>query len=552
MARKNENVPQYDYNIYRLPLGKVDDFINYILERKFEEINIADTLLPDKETVHCTLYFCDKDSANGSSWINLLSDCAGVYLDSSVRIYGAALVYRFTDVCYVISYGNAHFYINGFCDYDFGTEVAEHLLNMDNIKSQQNLSYGSKTSKTHVDYLSGATLTYGSGEVPNFIRGGSINEEDWGLNLNCGTSAQFKWPEKPLNLVDRLQKLSIALKEKSSYKLPRLLRLDAEKDAVKIHELNVKLAKAIKENDSSHSGSRINIPSFFLVGTKYFQNDFIGVKLTCNGKRRQYEDELTIPLLNSFISDVGCNIENDLTSINVSFLRADNLPTPLKPVLDYMEFITDDNFCLRDGKWCSFNAAYLQQIWNGLVNLKINNHVDDEFAYKSVEILEYAKNKGIYQNATGNKAAQQYETYYNHFLADKLEAICNHPDLTQIDPREGGKYQVEPCDIYKDDKLYYVKLGAPNDFAYAIDQVQLALSLIEKGNGSLTLKSGTVLYPKTVSLVLVFKDRKTTVAEWKDIKSVNFLLHLADLKRRINQSYVALEVNLVYAQQAKD
>lgn len=539
MPRKIE--AQYDYNIYRCDLSKIDELINYMLGRKFEEIPLKETTLPDAKICSCKLFFCNKENAKGSPWINLLNEVSKKDLENTLYIYGAVLIYFFADVSYVISYGNAHFYMSGYCDYRFGIQVAERLINLDCVKAQQNAAHGSKTSKTYIDYLQRSALNYGSGEIPTFICGYSINEDQWGTVINCGTSAQFKWKEKPLAISSRLKQLTDALKTDVAHPLPQLIRLDDEHDAEKISQLNDILAKSIANYNVLEKDSFVNIPSFFIVGTKFFQMDTIGVKLYCNNKARCYEQDLNITLLLDFLSEVGADIEVDFENIKVALLKADNSYTPRRPILEYLEFVYE-NFCLRDGKWCRFNIAYLQQIWNSLYTQKINNHRDDEFAFSKAHLVEFAKESNLHKT----HGTQPYETYYNNYMAQKLGGVCNHPQLTPVDANEGARYSAELCDFYVSDALFFVKIGGANEFAYAIDQVQIVLDQMQKGNGKVTLKTGVIIEPHTLSLILIWDKRETDVKEWKDVRSINFLLHLSALKRQASQSRASLEVHFVY------
>lgn len=543
MAAKKDTIPQYDYNVYKLADGVVEEFIDFILKRRFEEIEIRPSVIPDLEGLPCRLFFCDKEKAQGSPWINLLNECTDYDLGNSIRVYGAVLLYYVDDDVFAISYGNAHFYISGFCNHTFGIDVAERLLDWDKVKAQQNLVHGGKTSKTHVDYSVNAALSYGSGEIPNFIRGCSINVDMWGAMINCATAAQFKWPEKPMRIGRRLRQLSSALKEEAIHDLPKLMRLDKEIDFIKIQRLDAVLANAIANYDGTSASSAMNIPSFFLVGTKLFQNDAIGFTLYGVRRSKEYIGELTIERLLEFVREFNIDLGQDIRKIKVRFVNANDQYTPKKDIIEYLEFITDDSgehYCLRDGHWCVFNRAYLQEIWNGLANLHFENHIEDEIAYSKERLRMFIQENGM------PAVTKCDETLYNQYLASKMQGICVHPNLKSVDPNENGNYSFEPADIYVGDKLFYVKIGDSSDFAYAIDQVELVLDVLRRDMNTITMVDGTVIQPTALSLILVFKDRKTLVNEWKDIKSINFLLHLARLKRKISDSFVSLEVHFMY------
>ena len=112
-------------------------------------------------------------------------------------------------------------------------------------------------------------MAYRGGEIPTYIKGSTINEDIWGKSINCGTSAQFKWEEKPLALGKKLTLLEEALNTEANISLPRLIALDDDNDSDKISELFRLLSKAIDEYDAETSKfSFINVPSFYLVGTK--------------------------------------------------------------------------------------------------------------------------------------------------------------------------------------------------------------------------------------------------------------------------------------------
>ena len=38
LPRKNDDNPTYDYNIYKIPVNRVDEFCEFLEERKYEEI----------------------------------------------------------------------------------------------------------------------------------------------------------------------------------------------------------------------------------------------------------------------------------------------------------------------------------------------------------------------------------------------------------------------------------------------------------------------------------------------------------------------------------
>lgn len=543
MTKRTEEKPTYDYNIYRIDIQKADEFKEFLMERRFEEIPLKDSMLFEPNGFSLELMFCDKDNKKGSPWVRLLSECSEYDLTQQLKIYGAALICRNTTSCFVVSYGNAHFYLGNYCDYNFGIQIAERLLNLESVKAQQNVSHGGKLSKTHIDYLSGTTLAYHGGEIPTYIKGSTINEKKWGKSINCGISAQFKWEEKPLALGKKLTSLEEALNTEATMSLPRLIALDDDNDSDKINELFNLLSKAIDEYDAETSRfSFINVPSFYLVGTKIIQNDSIKFKLTCDRKHSEYDGELSIAAIQNFLSEKDLDIYTSVRNIKLSVEYGNDQWTPYKPLTEYLEFITEDNFCLRNGRWCSFNNSYIEQVFRDVNKVDLINHTDSDWSFSKEELISYAKEIGIFSN--GN--LQPYETYYNYKLSNLLNAVLIHPTTMPVDESANRRYKYEVCDFVADNNMYFVKIGNPSNFAYAVDQASLTLSKIQSGNGKIKLPNDNEISPQEFHLVLVCEGRKTIIEKWSDVYSINFLIHIIDLKQSLNNMNIALIVDFVY------
>ena len=543
MPRKKDEAPTYDYNLYKIPVEKHDAFVSFLEERRFEEIPLKNELIKNNCGFSFKLMFCDKDNQKGSPWVKMLSACSECDLTQIIKIYGAAFICKSKTSCYVVSYGNAHFYLSEYCEYNFGIEIAERLINLDSVKAQQNVSNGGKTSKMHVDYINAASLSYHGGEIPTYIKGKSINAEEWGYSISCGTSAQFKWREKPTEIGRKLAMIDAALNVNTTISLPRLTALDDDIDAEKIASLFQQLAKAIDEYDiTKRNTDFVNVPSFYMVGTKLVQNDSVGYKLSCNQKHKDYDGELSINSIKTFILDKKLNIYHDIKDIKLSVEYGNDQWTPYKPLVEYLEFVTSDNFCLRNAKWCSFNNAYLERVMQDVEMVQFINHNNDIFSFSTDSLIKYAKEKGVFVESE----KQPYETYYNLKISENLNALLIHPNSSPVDETDNHRYRYEICDFVSGDKLYFVKIGAPADFAYAVDQAQLTLSKIENGHGKIIVSPGEEIRATEFHLLLIFDNRKTVIGSWRDIFSINFLIHLIGLKQELNNTNIALIIDFVY------
>lgn len=60
---------------------------------------------------------------------------------------------------------------------------------------------------------------------------------------------------------------------------------------------------------------------------------------------------------------------------------------------------------MRNGKWCSFNNAYFEQVVRNVGKVSFVNHTNDAWVFNKTDLLEFAKTNGIYveQNANYTK-----------------------------------------------------------------------------------------------------------------------------------------------------
>lgn len=543
MPKNHEIITKYEYNIYRVPFEKTNELKDFLIKRSFEKIPLKTALLKPDDNFSYELFFCDKNKEEGSPWITLLSSCTIDHLVQEIRVYGAALICENGTSCFIISYGNAHFYISSYCDYSFGVSIAERLIDMNSVRAHQNVAHGGKINRTYLDYISGSTIFFHGGEIPTYIRGKSINKEEWGDVINCGTSAQFKWPEKPLEIGEKLSRLEVVLGRKELTTLPRLTSLDTD-DTERISLLYEKLATAIDEYDETEKNNKfVNIPSFIIEGTTILQNDCLELELSCNHKSQTYSSDLCIQTIKEFALKKEIDLHTDLSRINVKIEYASGLWTGWKPLINYIDFIADDNFCLRNGKWSTFNNSYVERILEDAHKVKFENHTNDIFTFNKEILVQFAEEIGI----VSRNGRHQYETYYNELLARKLPAFCLHPQTVPVDEEASGKYKYEICDLVQDDRtMYFVKIGGPGDFAYAIDQALLTLDQIERNNGSITLRPGISIRPSNINLICIMDDRRNLVNRWEDISSINFLVHLIEIRRRTNNLGLSLQVDFAY------
>jgi len=187
-----------------------------------------------------------------------------------------------------------------------------------------------------------------------------------------------------------------------------------------------------------------------------------------------------------------------------------------------------------------YTRAYIDRISEDVNHVKFTNHINDNLCFNKNNLLNFAIQTGIHVNQEN----QPYESYFNKQLENILSAICQHPDTKLFE--EGYNFKFEPCDLFTDDTLYFVKIGEPSDFALALDQAYLTLQKLKSSNKCIELKDGKIVSPENFKLILVFDKRKTYVEKWLDIKSLNFLIHLSELRNNLSLSGINLHIDFCY------
>lgn len=552
-SRMSRGSAKYDYNIYLIPQEKKDSLIAHIKEREFKRIKLSDWVNSQEQEYAYELFFCDKDKNGGVSWVKELRELTEVNLPNDSVIYGAVLLFTYHENCFAISYGNAHFYLGRFCDVEFGLKVAERLIDLSSTRAQKNISFGSNISRSYVDYNRSTPLSYRTGEIPIFIQGQSTDVRKWGSIIRCGISAQFKWEAKAYEIHEKLMELSFLLTQKEIRTLPRLVKLD-EKDEGIIN-LNNQLADAITKYDNNYTDQGIvHIPTIYLSGTRIIQNDIISYHLSCGRTNKDFTEEFDINAINNFANKHGLNLSEEISRIKIKFEYASGEHTRPEPILKYIDYVSDENFCLFEGNWYQFNDEYIENMFANISNIGFEQ-CPKEDAFCPVSLQTFAKENNLIGDEEPKR--NQYETWYNHYYAQKYSLICLHPRTISR-----GGYKTEYCDLYDTSgNLYFVKIGEAGVFAQAIDQANLTLNQLldqkrqlkintkrvkyEGGQGEI-IEEPHIIKPTKLVFLFIFNDRKKFVTRWRDINSINFLVHLDELRYRAVTQHLGMEVRFVY------
>ena len=545
---KNEETQKsktYAYNIYRFDSSLTDEVIKLLKKHDFKEATLKAEFLQSAD-YEIRLFFHRHKKEDGVEWVNMLSGFTETELESTQYIYGAAVLYYNKDSLFAISYGNAHFYLNRLCEFNFGIHIAERLINRKTMKALETKNHGSKAGKILTGYTGEAILAFRSSEVPTFLYGDSIDADKWGKTIECGTSARFKWKEQTMELGQKLKGIEDILCETPTDPLPCRIQISGTEWKTKLEELDQKLVEAITNYNDTNNDNLISVPYFYFSGTTIIQNDYCKITLSYRRKKKEYNRELSISLIREFAEEFSLDLKADLTSIMITAEDAYGRFMPKEYVYKCIEFITEDRFCLSEGKWSYFNDTYLERLRGDAKLIPTIQHPinpADPLSKTKNDILKHAE-KNSFKDKTGRI---QYESAFNDLAAKEMGATLVHPSTTPFDPNEKG-YQFEVCDFYTQDTLFFVKIGKSTDLISAAEQARTTLENFKQNNRKLILKTGEIITPSLFRLVMVFKGGKEPIADPSEFKSTNLLSHLINLRTDLLTEKLDLKLDFVYWQ----
>ncbi|HHW3765480.1 TPA: DUF6119 family protein, partial [Legionella pneumophila] len=117
------------YNIYKVISNKKDELISKLSFVGLEKIGSK-----SYENWQMDFYFSSQPDSVDIWWTDIYSDFFGEEEKPRNQIYFAVLLVHKEHICYAISLGKSHFYLKNFCDLDFGLNLAERIVDPNNIR----------------------------------------------------------------------------------------------------------------------------------------------------------------------------------------------------------------------------------------------------------------------------------------------------------------------------------------------------------------------------------------------------------------------------------
>lgn len=483
------------YNIYRIPKQREKELIE-----KLESVGLEAVCNQEIGDFTFILFFSKEPDEVDIWWTETYKDFLPNIDSPKNKIYFGTMLVTSKNSCYAISLGKSHFYLRQFCDPDFGLDLAERIIDPDNLKIKNSKFYKSKKSKSIISYHDGSEFSSDSGESMHYLKGKVLDTAVWGKTASFGSSAQFSLELQPIDLPDLIIKIEQELAKPSTFKVPRVVIVD---DEAKIKELDQKLTTALLE---AKEDSSVSVEEFKVSGVNFIFPDEDEYTLRLKGHKKLKVGSLSVESLRTFIEKEGINLHDSINDIKV-YVHREFGRDYYQPLKFYLDFVDDEDcYCLIDGQWYKFNQSYLDYLKKEVDTIKI----------------EYDENFDIQEDVD--------EDSFNNARQEKDGFIKFDKVLTSLD----NKYRVEKMDLYKDNNLYFVKIGKPQKLSYVIDQAETTVKILQNRESRIEV-NGEEVSIESICLWMVI-DRKGRIEKLSDINSLIFHMKLVNWKKTVTEA----------------
>jgi len=482
------------FNLYKINSEQKDSLVT-----KLESVGLTKTGSKIIDGFTLDFYFSTNPDEVAIWWTDVYKDFLGNIESPKNQIYFATLLIHNNSLAYAVSLGKSHFYLKNFCDLDFGLNLAERIIDENNLKIKNSKFYKSKKNKIITTYQDGSEIDFDSGESMHYIKAKTIDETIWGKSASFGHSAQFSLEMAPDELVDFIKNIEKTLKQTARIKLPKVV---AVQDEEALKKLDGMLVDALIPADNNTSA--VGVEDISLSGVDFIFSDQHQYSLYIWGIRNSQTEkgDLTLDKFREFVTNNNIDLKEQINNIKVKVYNEHGRDFS-KPVKEFLDFVEEkDRFCLIDGRWYQFNQSYIDFLQGEVDKIEVEKKDDVS------EINESDFNK--------NRVSDGY------LNCDKV--------LETIDK----KYKVEKLDLYKDKSLIFVKIGDPRKMNYNIDQSINAVKLIQNNQSKIKIDN-TDKEVTTICLWLIF-DRKTRIEKLSEANSLIFHMKLADWKRTVQNA----------------
>lgn len=476
-------------------------------------------------------FYLGEGSPKKPQWVDLYRRFLKDADDLENRMQSAALLIYNAEHCYVVGIGRAYIAIQQVCDKEFGLNLAERIVDEEEVKQKASKFFQSQRSKSIQSFVKNNPFVYDSGESVSYLKAKTKDKNLWGERAEFGTSFRFSTFRDPGRLPELIEAIIAKLQEEVSFQFPRTEKV-SEKEV--LEALDQLLASGIMAGEDSELSERLEFDDFQLNGCDFRFSDAESFAFYVYGRKKAtlvQVGALNLQTLVSFIKDNELDESRVLNQVRVAVMDAQggHQNLKLKDLLDVVVEKDDKSYCLLSGAWFKFSHSYLDYL-NGQIDQM--DFVDaGEFNFEKGEewteddFLDWVAEEGGYHKF--------HQTDFSSYLKKLMH-----------------RHNVELMDLYKDHTLFVVKRGKPQKLGYACDQGVGSVNLLKEMKSGIPMGENKRQKPKAVCLWLVM-DRAYPIKHLSDIKSTIFKMKLVEFKRITQDAGLRPEIQISYEYEPK-
>lgn len=480
----------------------------------------------DSGKFNLSLYVATSQESIPVSWNWILDAFEQAKIETNSAPKAVMIIEHNNIDLYAVTFGHSFFLVDKFCDRNFGFDFARKL-EYEEIKTTTLTTPGSYRNKTVNTYIDYSELEFDSGESFAKLKAKVKVEKGFSLHkpsIEIGSSIRFSVDN---DSVDKILDLILYIEHKLKFeadrcKIPVFTKIS---DKSLLTKLNQNMESSIGKNPA-----QINISELDIIGaTEVFNNNDSEFSLRFRGKEKKITS-LSNEEIEQFCKENHLDYAESI--LNISVIRLSNgSPVKTSKVRDLIDYTDDTENCiLSKGIWYRYNTDYLNYLKDSISEIECEYHPEYDFSEKqhsdfiaTHENLTQDKSKG--DKETKDKLRAQYyaERVFNMLRQENDGFKIYDREVTHV-----GDNTVELMDLYKDDKMFSVKIGnTSGKLCYTVDQSITTLKLLRQG------KLADMPNVSTIVLWFVLKKHKHIEDQnnHPDINKLKMLL----LKIRLDQ-----------------
>lgn len=499
-------------NVFRLLPEKSDELRNTII--KCSDFQIEQGFRGHNYCLSLFVYNEPDEKPIGWSW---LLDAFGAEMIHVVKQSWAILIIESELHQYALTFGNAFYYVDKFCDRDFAFEVARKFR-YKKVKTTAQSSPNTNKNKTITSHIDNNFFEYESGESFVKIKGNIELAHGFTLfksGIEIGTSIKFTIEDMSVyNCIRVIDHIEAALRHPDLTKIPVFYRV---KEPELLDTLNEELEEAVASDNLT-----LNFSDFDIVGTtEVFRAESTSYTIKFR-KYRKLIPELSQEQILLFCREKNINYAEHILEFIIEFENPSHQKTSYS-IRELIDFTDDANSCvLMKGDWYKYNQDYLQALEASLLDLQVEFDPSwnwNEARYTRLIDSRYNATNfpAITEEAAKKLLREKY--YYKEYAYNTIMVEDNQYELLDrnFERLDGGE-PIELADLYKDNAVFAVKIGSSSSkLCYAIDQLSTSLKL---------LKKKSIRYDRTIhnAVVWIVLERQT------ELPTIDGKVNLAALK----------------------